>query len=72
MRQFPTHALHQTIQLYAIVASGGGRVVLEAGRPPIRRPPAWAQAFRSVIRMIATALLSLMTCSLVPLLQVQA
>src|SRR5262249_54442610 len=30
------------------------------------------QAFRSVIRMIATALLSLITCSLVPLLQVQA
>ena len=30
------------------------------------------QAFRSVMRMIATALLSLTTCSFVPLLQVQA
>ena len=30
-----------------------------------------AQAFRSVIRIIATALLSLTTCSFVPVLQVQ-
>jgi hypothetical protein len=44
-----------------IIFSGGGR-------SPARREP---QAFRSVIRMIATTLPSLTTCSFVSLLQVQ-
>jgi hypothetical protein len=43
----------------------------DRGEPERSAPFGSAQGFRSVIRIIATALLSLTTCSFVPVLQVQ-